>query len=62
MDYKTLVAKKPALPETPTGVPHKLFSRRPIIQAQDGKFIAQYPSIKAASKSTGLNGGTISKF
>lgn len=52
LDYKTLTAKPEVIEATQDT--HKKGARRPIVQCENGVFIAQYPSIAAAVKATGL--------
>lgn len=59
LTYKNLV-KKPEVNTPATEInAHKKYTIRPIVQCQDGKFMAQFPSITAAAKATGLNKGSI---
>lgn len=63
LDYKTLTKKQETTDykiNTP-GIEYKRTEPRPIIQCQDGKFIAQFHSINQAARVTGCHKGTISQ-
>ena len=57
LDYKTLTAKSKIIEEIPTEGKKKQI--RPIVQCQDGQFVAQYASINEAAKVTGCKTSSI---